>query len=210
MAPENAAPDDCELVLRILAHDESAFSALVDRYHGALLRLATALVSNRAVAEEVVQETWLGVLQGLPRFDWRSSLDLDFRILANRAITRRQREGRTVPFSALGDGGEEGPGPDVDRFGPDGRFAAAPATWEGEPLRELLGRETLAVIERELAQLPPGQRSVVTLRDIEGLDSAEVCNILGISEINQRVLLHRGRARLRRALESHFTGTQAR
>ncbi|HEY3353205.1 MAG TPA: sigma-70 family RNA polymerase sigma factor [Polyangia bacterium] len=200
-----AGDDDRALVARILAHDETGFTRLVERYNGRLLRLAMSLISSRAVAEEVVQEAWLGVLQGLPNFDWRSSLRTwMYRILINRAITRREREGRTVPFSALGseDGDHGGEG---EQFTPGGKFAAPPGEWdERQPERRLQSKETLAVLEQALGELPTKQRAVVTLRDIEGLDSAEVCNILDISEINQRVLLHRGRTRLRRALTARL------
>jgi RNA polymerase sigma-70 factor (ECF subfamily) len=158
------------------------------------------------VAEEVVQETWLAVLQGLGAFEGRSSLKTwIFRILSNRAKTRGKREGRMVPFPTLGGpSGEEGDEPAVDpaRFSPDGHWRDPPRTWGSESPEDLLLRaEIRASVERALADLPPAQRAVVTLRDVEGFESDETCAALDISEANQRVLLHRGRARVRRALE---------
>jgi len=195
------------LVEKLLAGDEAAYADLVHRHHGALLRLAMVFVSSRGVAEEVVQETWLGVLEGLPSFEGRSSLkSWIFRILTNRAQTRGAREGRSVPFSALGDAGSE---PEVDpaRFQPNGKWAAAPRRWDGDtPERLARNREALDRLQRALEELPPQQRAVVTLRDIDGLDTPEICNVLQISETNQRVLLHRARSTLRRLLEEFVDG----
>ncbi len=199
--------EDLGLVERLLARDEDAFTGLVRRYHGRLLRLAQIFVSDRALAEEVVQETWLAVLNGLPDFEGRSALKTwIFRILVNRAKTRGVREGRWIPLSPLTDpGDEEGPAVDPARFAPSGRWAEAPEEWVAETPEEILLREeTRAALERAIAALPPSQRAVVTLRDVEDRSAEEVCNILELSETNQRVLLHRGRSRLRRALEQHL------
>ncbi len=167
-------------------------------------------VSNRAVAEEIVQETWLGVLQGLDRFEARSSLKTwIFRILMNRARTRLQRERRTVPFSSLM-GDEHDPIVDPGRFLPADHPAAAdhwsspPRCWGETPESDFLRRETRAHIQKMIATLPPGQQAVITLRDIEGWTASEASSILDISEANQRVLLHRARARVRQALERYY------
>jgi RNA polymerase sigma-70 factor (ECF subfamily) len=167
-------------------------------------------VSSRAVAEEVVQEAWLGVLNGIGRFEGRSSLKTwIFRILTNTAKTRALRERRSIPFSSLTAEGDEGTAVDPDRFlGDDSRFpghwALPPQRWEAQPERSLLSSETLRVIEREIAKLPPSQAIVVTMRDVDGFDAEEVRNTLDISETNQRVLLHRARSKLRRALEEYL------
>jgi RNA polymerase sigma-70 factor, ECF subfamily len=201
--------EERRLVDGLRAGDESAFTRLVQEYGPSMLRVARMFVSSRAVAEEVVQEAWLGVLNGIGRFEGRSSLKTwIFRILTNTAKTRAVREGRSIPFSALGGDDEEG-AIDPDRFlGDDTRFpghwAAPPQRWEAQPERNLLASEVLEVIEREIAKLPPNQAIVVTMRDVEGFDADEVRNALEISETNQRVLLHRARTRLRRALEEYL------
>jgi RNA polymerase sigma-70 factor (ECF subfamily) len=168
-------------------------------------------VSTRAVAEEVVQETWLAVLTGLERFEGRSTLKTWlFRILTNKAKTRGQREGRTLPFSAFAADGDEGePAVDVDRFvGPDhrhgGHWAAPP---RGVPEERLLAAEARQRIEEAIAALPANQRAVITLRDVEGLSAEEACNVLGVSETNQRVLLHRARSKVRAAFEQYLEET---
>lgn len=206
--------DESQLVDALRRRDEAAFVQLVQRYQGALLRLALVYAGSRAVAEEIVQDAWLGVIQGIERFEGRSSFRTWlFHILVNRARTRAEREGRTVPFSALGDAATAGPGePAVapDRFlGPGhpqwpSHWAVPPKAWGGSPEEQLLTRETLDLVERAIAALPPAQREVITLRDVEGWTADEVCNVLGISETNQRVLLHRARSRVRGALERHF------
>jgi RNA polymerase sigma-70 factor (ECF subfamily) len=173
-----------------------------------MLRLARLYVSSGAVAEEVVQEAWLGVLKGIGRFEGRSSLRTwTFRILTNIAKTRGIREGRSVPFSSLATGPGDGPTVDPDRFlGDDTRFpghwAAPPQRWEGAD--RVLARETLDVIEHVIAELPRAQAIVITMRDVESFDSQEVCNALEITETNQRVLLHRARSAVRRALEEYM------
>lgn len=203
-----AAPSERALVEALRAGDETAFRMLVEELTPSMLRLARLYVSSAAVAEDVVQEAWLGVLRGIGRFEGRSSLKTwIFRILTNTAKTRGVREGRSVPFSSLAAEDDDGPSVDPDRFlGNDARFpghwASPPQRWEGA--ERLVARETLEVIEREIAKLPPAQAAVITMRDIEGLDSEEVRNVLDISETNQRVLLHRARSRVRRALEEYM------
>jgi RNA polymerase sigma-70 factor (ECF subfamily) len=190
---------------RLLAGDEAAFSALVASHHGSLLRLALTFVSNHAAAEEVVQDTWLGVLKGLKSFEGRASLKTwIFRILVNRARTRGVRDGRTVNFSALEDADGEADAL-TDRFSAQGRWVQPPALWQEQNPEDLLLRgETVDCLQNAIASLPANQRAVVTLRDVDDIDAAEVCNVLGISETNQRVLLHRGRTRVRAALENHL------
>jgi RNA polymerase sigma-70 factor (ECF subfamily) len=202
--------EEANLVAGLRARDEHAFMMLVDLYSASLLRLAQMFVRDRATAEEVVQETWLGVLRGIDRFEGRSSLKTWlYRILTNTAKTRGVRESRSLPFSALG-GDDEGPTVDPDRFqGPDGRhpghWSALPASWDTAPEERLLGQETQDVIRRAIEALPESQRIVISLRDVEGWSSEEVRNVLDLSETNQRVLLHRARAKVRRALEEYLT-----
>jgi len=194
------------MVQSLRAGDEAAFEELVRAYHGRLIRVARLFLSSPASAEEAVQETWLAVVKGLAGFEGRSSLKTwIYSILANRARTRAVREGRFVPLDAtVGQGGPETTIPE-DRFGLDGRWISPPSPASLQtPEQILLGRETRAVLEKALEELPAGPRAVVTLRDVEGLDAAEACNMLDISETNQRVLLHRGRTRVRRRLEEYL------
>jgi len=208
-----ASADDQRLVESLRAGDASAFEMLIDRYHNPLLRLAMFYVPSRAVAEDVVQETWLGVLQGLARFEGRSSLKTwIFRILTNRARTRGQREGRSVVFSdlAVAEAGSSELSVDADQFWPADHPAWAnlwvsyPRNWNELPEDRLLSRETLDRVQAAIAALPPSQREVIRLRDVEGWSSAEVCNVLEITETNQRVLLHRARAKVRRDVEQYL------
>jgi RNA polymerase sigma-70 factor (ECF subfamily) len=203
-----AAGDDAALVARLRNGDEAAFTALVARHHGALLRLARAFVPSRAVAEEVVQETWMAVLESIARFEGRSSLKTwIFRILTNRARTRGAREARSVPFSSLPDEGRAEEAVDPARFTPAGMWAAPPRRWDADTPEDLLSRaETRALIEQAIETLSPMQRAVVTLRDVAGCTSQEVCNVLELGETNQRVLLHRARSKLRAALEQSLGG----
>jgi len=204
--------DDLRMIEALRSGNEAAFVSLIDRYHASLLRLAMVFVPSQAVAEEVVQEAWMGVLQGLNRFEGRSSLKTwIFRILTNCAKTRAQREGRSVPFSSLPEFNSNLPEPAVDpeRFrGPDqqwpGTWVSFPHTWDEIPEERMLSQETIARIQEAIDDLPPGQRQVITLRDIEGWASDEICTLLGVSEANQRVLLHRARSKVRRALEKYF------
>ena len=198
-----------ELVEQLRARDERAFMELVELYGPMMLRVARSFVRSPAAAEEVVQDAWLGVLRGIDRFEGRSSLKTwIFRILANRAKTRAQRDSRTIPFSALRrpDTVPE-PAVDADRFNdPEhprwpGHWASPPTAW---PEEQLVADETLNLISREIDRLPAAQRMVISLRDVEGFGAAEVCNALDLTETNQRVLLHRARSRVRRALERYL------
>ncbi len=212
-APERLPDPDAALVARLRARDEAAFVELVDRYGAAMARVARLYVRDRAVVEEVVQETWLGVLQGLDRFEERSSFKTWlFRILANRARTRGTREARTMPVSALAaaEAGSGEPAVDPDRFldAAHGRYpghwSAPPRAWESLPEERLLSQETLGHLSAAIEALPPAQREVIRLRDVDGWDAAEVCAALGLTQGNQRVLLHRARAKVRNALEGYL------
>lgn len=210
-----ASAEDLRLVEALKAGDEAAFASLVGRYYAPLLRLAMVYVKSRAVAEEVVQDTWVGVLRGLERFEGRSSLKTwIFRILANTAKTRAEREGRTIPFSAVAVGEEREPAVDPDRFlGPGhptwaGHWNENPRPWEDLPEERLLSHEVRARIEEAVEALPATQRTVIRLRDVEGFSSEEVCTILGLTEANQRVLLHRARSKVRGALEQYLAQEQ--
>jgi RNA polymerase sigma-70 factor (ECF subfamily) len=202
------------LVEQLRAGDETAFAELLDCYHNALLRLAMSYVSCRVVAEEVVQETWLAVVQGIDRFAGRSSLKTwIYSILMNQARRRGQREARSLPFSALASPNMEGDEPAVDpsRFLPagaewPGHWAAPPPSRGESPEERLLADETRALISQVIDGLPPNQRAVITLRDVQGLSSEEVRNILQVSDTNQRVLLHRARSKVRGALEQYLAG----
>jgi RNA polymerase sigma-70 factor, ECF subfamily len=207
-APGSAAAEEAELVARLRAGDEKAFEALVEQHYGTMLSVARTYVKTRAVAEEVVQEAWLGVIAGLERFEGRASLKTwILRILVNTAKTRGVREARSVPFASLaGDDDDDRPAVDPERFsGPSdpypGHWTRPPADWRSLPEDALLGRETLAAVMAAIEALPPSQRTVITMRDVAGCDGPEVCAALGISEGNQRVLLHRARSRVRAALE---------
>jgi RNA polymerase sigma-70 factor, ECF subfamily len=212
VAPMDAA--DAKLVAELRAGDEDAFRRLVADWHPMLLRVAQIFVPSRAVAEEVVQETWLRVLGALDRFEGRSSLRTwVFRILVNTAKTRAQREGRVIPFSALNDPGRiPEPAVDPDRF-LDADHERYPGHWSSPPRalpeERLLAAETRDVIAAAIDELPAAQRAVISLRDVAGWDSAEVCNALDLTEVNQRVLLHRARATVRRALEDYLAPEDA-
>jgi RNA polymerase sigma-70 factor (ECF subfamily) len=210
--PVDAGHDDAELVAALVRGDEAAFVALVDRYHASMVRVASRFVPNPAVAEEVAQEAWVGLLRGIEGFGGRSSLKTWlFTILVNQARRRGAAEHRTVPFSALA-GDRDGEGDavvDPERFFPAGHpdaghWISELADWA--PLAEdaLLSTEVDAVIRRAVDALTPGVREVITLRDLEGWSAGEVCNVLGISDTNQRVRLHRGRSRVRAELEQYM------
>jgi len=197
---------DGELVAALRAGDEAAFEELVERYQRSLVRVALMYVGDRTAAEEVAQETWLAVLEGIDRFEGRSSLKTwIFRILSNRAKTRGQRERRQLPLSALS--GEDEPEVPLDRFLPPDDperplgWAAPPRAW---PEERLLGRETARALREAIAELPPAQQAVIGLRDVEGLAPEEVAEALQISAGNERVLLHRARSHVRRALEEYL------
>ena len=201
--------DEAELLARLRGGDERAFEALVDRHYGTMLAVARGYVKSRAVAEEVVQEAWVGVLGGLDRFEGRSSLRTwIIRIVANIAQTRGAREARSVPLSSLAPDGDDA-AVDADRFrGRDdafpGHWRQYPSDWQALPEHALLGRETLELVMAAVRELPAAQQQVITLRDISGYSSEEVCAALDISGGNQRVLLHRARSRIRSALEGHL------
>jgi RNA polymerase sigma-70 factor, ECF subfamily len=190
------------LVQALAAGDERAFNEVVGRYHRSLVRLARSYVRTEAVAEEVAQDTWCAVVTGVQRFEGRSSFKTWlFSIVVNKARTRAERERRCTPFCALATPDEDGaPLPVEDRIGADGAWSSPPRPWE-QPERRAISLELREDLREALAELPARQRLVVTLRDVEGLDSEEVCSLLDLSPGNERVLLHRGRTRLRAALE---------
>lgn len=196
------------VVRALLDGDEQAFSRLVSTHHGALQRVARSYLRTEAAADEVVQETWMALLDGLPRFQGRSSLKTWlFRVLANRARTRARKEGRSVPVSSLGSADDSGgPALDPDRFTTQGMWARAPVEFGGAPDSFADRAEIRLHIRRAVATLPDRQRVVITMRDLEGLSSDEVCNVLAISATNQRVLLHRARTKVRAALERFVLG----
>jgi RNA polymerase sigma-70 factor (ECF subfamily) len=203
-----AHPGEEDLVSALRAGDERAFMELVQRHHGALVRIAQVFVNSAAVAEEVAQETWLAALEGIGAFQGRSSVrSWLFSIVANRARTRAQREARTTAFSSFEPEDEDAPAVDPSRFLPEdhprwpGHWAAPPEQW---PEQRLLTHETLEVARRAIDALPPAQRQVIVLRDVEGCSAEEVCEALRISDGNQRVLLHRARSKVRAVLEEHL------
>jgi len=203
---------ELQLVQDLRNGNEAAFKSLIERYHTWLIRLARTFVPSQAVAEEVVQETWLAVLQGITRFEGRSSLKTWlFHILTNRAKTRGRQEGRYVSFSDVATQTEEEEASTLqpERFHPSGHltghWAIPPTTWdESTPERVLLSKEGLALIEKAIQALPPNQRQVIILRDIEDIDSEEICTMLHITPTNQRVLLHRARCKIRAVLEEYL------
>lgn len=191
--------DDAVLLERLRARDERAFDELVARHDGALRRVARTYVRTDAAAADAVQETWLGVIRGLDGFDGRSSLRTwIFRILVNRARTRAVREARDLPFSSLGD--DERPAVEPSAFGPEGQWSSVPPRLDGAPETNLLSAELRAHLLQAVDGLAPAQRAVITLRDLVGLNADEVCDMLELTEGNQRVLLHRARSRVRTAL----------
>jgi RNA polymerase sigma-70 factor (ECF subfamily) len=203
--------DDAGLVAAIRDGDERAFAALVDHHSPAMIRVAMAYVPSRAVAEEVVQETWITVVRGIDGFEGRSLLKTwIFRILTNVAMRAGSRERRSVPFATLAAAEDTGePSVDPDRFLPPdhelfpGHWAVMPTRWPA-PEEGLLSGETREVIAAAIAALPPAQRTVISLRDVEGWSSEEVCAALEISAGNQRILLHRARSRVRAAIEDYY------
>ncbi|MEO8477834.1 MAG: sigma-70 family RNA polymerase sigma factor [Actinomycetota bacterium] len=201
---------DLALVERLRAGDEDAFMALVERLQSSMLRVARMFVSTQAVAEECVQECWLGVLQGLGTFEGRSSLRTwIFRILTNIAKTRGQREGRSLPFASLAGDDLDAPAWDPSSFRGEGEpraghWSSLPNDWRGIPEERLLSAETRGVVAGVLASLPPMQAEVLRLRDVAGWTSEEVRNALDLTDTNQRVLLHRARAKVRRALDAYL------
>jgi RNA polymerase sigma-70 factor (ECF subfamily) len=209
----NALADETALLDGLRRGDDSAFLWLVDRYSTSMLRLALTYVRNRQIAEEVVQEAWVGVLVGLNRFEGRSTVKTwIYRILINRAKTRAVREERTVPLSSMPelDLDLDGPSVEPDRFFPQGHqwsggWTSLPSSWEDIPEERLLAQETRGLLREAIDALPSQQREVITLRDVEGWQADEVCDLLEISDTNQRVLLHRARSKIRRVLERYLT-----
>ena len=209
--------NDDELVAALRAGDEAAFAALVDELTPALMRVALMHVPSRAVAEDVVADTWLGVIRGIDRFEGRSALRTwIYQILLNIARTRGKREKRTLPFASLRRRAEEGrdePAVDADRFQGrntehPGSWARPPQEWEGVEAR-IESDETRGVLLDAIRALPPRQRDVIALRDIQGYSAEEARNALGLSETNQRVLLHRARSKVRAALEAYMEASNA-
>jgi RNA polymerase sigma-70 factor, ECF subfamily len=203
-------PSDRELVAALRAGDEEAFARIIREWHGSMVRVARIFVPSRTLAEEVVQETWVRVLGAIDRFEGRSSLKTwVFRILVNTAKTRAQREARVLPFSALVDPARVPEAAvDPDRFLPDddehhpGAWATPPRAL---PEERLLAAETREKVAEAIDGLPATQAAVIRLRDVEGWTAEEVRNALDLSEVNQRVLLHRARAKVRTALEEYLS-----
>jgi RNA polymerase sigma-70 factor, ECF subfamily len=200
---------DEQIVSALRAGDEHVFRDLYERNYPVMKRVVRGYVDSEAVAEEIVQETWMAILTGIGRFEGRSALSTwIFSILINQAKSHNSRERRALPFSSIASRGDEEPALDTDRFQKDdeawpGHWATPPRPWQ-KPERRLLSLEVRAQLKEALRQLPDRQRVIVGLRDIEGLSAEEVCELLEISQQNQRVLLHRGRSRLRGVLENYF------
>jgi RNA polymerase sigma-70 factor (ECF subfamily) len=213
-AAQVAEPDDGSVIDALRRGDEAAFARLVDLYHASLRRVARLYIANRAVADEVVQDTWLGVIHGIWAFEGRSSLKTwIFRILINRAKTRAAREGRTVRFTRFDPEAEAAKAVAVpDRFQPAddppeaGHGTHPPPGLGDSPERRLLAQEARQHLQHAIEGLPDHQRLVLILRDVEGCSTEEVCNALGFQETNTRVLLHRARAKVRAALEPYLKG----
>jgi RNA polymerase sigma-70 factor (ECF subfamily) len=205
---------DHTIVEALRSGDEHVFRTLFDRHSPMMKRVARSYVDSDAVADEVVQETWLAVVTGIDAFQGRSALSTwIFSILVNQAKTHTTRERRAMPFGSItsGDNGEATV--DADRFQRDdeawpGHWATPPRPWH-KPDRRLLSLEARARIRQALAKLPERQRLIVGLRDVEGLSAEEVCGLLDLSQENQRVLLHRGRSKLRAVLEGYVEGAEA-
>ncbi len=194
---------DSDLINLLRAGDEAAFVMLTEKYQVAMLSMALIYVPSRAVAEEVVQDAWIGVLRGIDRFERRSAFRTWlFRILINRAVSAASRERRSVPVDDMQ------PVVDGSRFDSAGNWAMPPEPWSDQVDDRLVAAKMADRILAAMDDLPPQQREVVTLRDVQGMTSAEACAVLGISQANQRVLLHRGRSRLREAIESEFGGAR--
>ncbi|HJU64714.1 MAG TPA: RNA polymerase sigma factor [Gemmatimonadaceae bacterium] len=212
--PASSVSHEHQILDRLRQGDEAAFVALVEQLGPAMLRLARLYTGDQAIIEDAIQDAWLGVLRGLPGFQERASLRTWIcRILINRLRSRLKRDGRMVPFSSLFDAASASSEPAVEpeRFlGEDHprwprHWKEPPQRWGESPEEQLLSAEARAQLNQVVALLPPAQREVITLRDIEGWRAEEVCNLLEITETNQRVLLHRARSRVRRALERYFT-----
>lgn len=203
--------EDAELLAAVRAGSEAAFVTLVQRYHQSLIRLATSYVGDPAIAEDVAQEAWLGLMESLPRFEGKASLRTWlFRILVNCARARSRHEHRSLSFSDTGLGEDDHVSIDPARFLPPGQrwaghWADPPVAW---PEEHALEAEVLEYLRGIIETLPPHQRAILTLRDIEGWSCAEVCAVMGITEGNQRVLLHRARTTVRTSLERYFADSR--
>jgi RNA polymerase sigma-70 factor, ECF subfamily len=191
---ESAGVDE-DLLARLVIGDESAFTDLIERYHPRLLRLASSFVARRDVAEDVVQETWIAVLNGIGGFQGRSAFRTWlFQICVNKAKSAAVREQRVVPVDPAD--------LEIDAdFAPDGSWAVAPQRWADQVSEQTAGGPLVERVQCAIEALPAGQRQVLTLRDVEGLSAAEVSAVLSITDVNQRVLLHRGRRQVRRSVE---------
>lgn len=202
---DHAGDDNLE---RLRQGDEAAFRILVRKYHTSMVSFARSYLRDRSSAEEAVQDTWIAVMSGIATFEGRSSLkSWIFAIVANKARTKAKRDGRMVPFASFG--GPDEPAVDAERFTAEGSWQSPPASWSDiNPERIVAGRQLLAHVMAIVETLPPAQRTVVTLRDIEGLDAQDVCAMLEITEANQRILLHRGRSRVRQAIETLLADAQ--
>jgi len=204
-------PADAQLISALIEGDETAFEYLIDTYQASLVRVAMFYVNDRAIAEDVVQDTWIGVLHGIKRFEGRSSLKTwIFSILTNRAKARAEKEGRH-PAIAFGELETDEPAVEPDRFQSEqdaypGHWKTGVDDWDAVPEAKMLSAETLAVVDSAIEALPENQKAVIRLHDIDGLTAQEICNILDLSETNQRVLLHRARSKVRRALEGYLKG----
>jgi RNA polymerase sigma-70 factor (ECF subfamily) len=199
--------EDAHVVAALRAGDARTFRELYERHYAAMKRVARSYVDSEPIAEEIVQETWLGILRGIERFESRSALGTwMFSILINQAKSHGAKERRTLPLSSVG--AEDEPVVNADRFQKDdeawpGHWATPPRPWQ-KPERRLLSLETRSRLKDALARLPERQRLIVALRDIDGLSADEVCELLDVSQQNQRVLLHRGRSSLRAALAEYL------
>jgi RNA polymerase sigma-70 factor, ECF subfamily len=214
VAGAGALASDEQIVAALRAGDERTFRELFERNHQMMKRVARGYVASDAVADEVVQETWMAIVTGIDRFEGRSALSTwMFSILTHQAKSHSARERRAVPLSSVAPVDVEGPAVDADRFQKDdeawpGHWATPPRPWQ-KPERRLLSLEARELLKKALPELPDRQRLIVVLRDVEGLSAEEVCDLLGLSQENQRVLLHRGRSRLRAALEEYFDAEDA-
>ncbi len=200
----NAAQD---MVERLLNRDEDAFRELLDKYHTPLMRLAMAFVSDRATAEEVVQETWVAVFKGLPKFEGRSSLKTwIFRILTFQAQKRAVREARMISMTDWSEKMDDAVDP--NSFTQAGQWARPPTQWGKNPEDRLMRADVLEAIEKFVATLPPAQQAVLVMRDVEGWPSKDVCELLELTPGNQRILLHRARQKMRDMLNEYFIETE--
>ena len=214
VATASGSADDEQIVAALRAGDEQTFRDLFGRSYPMMKRVARGYVDSDAVAEEIVQETWMAIVTGIEQFQGRSALATwMFSILTKKAKTHRARERRALPFSSIGGSGDDEPAVDADRFQRDdeafpGHWATPPRPWQ-KPERRLMSLEAREHLRQALEELPERQRVIVGLRDVEGLSAEDVCRVLDVSPENQRVLLHRGRSRLRAVLESYLAGDDA-